>query len=137
MTTLFRRFCSNLLALAAAFVLLNPTAARADDGVWQKLKSFAHEQKNEAVSAGRGAITETNRQIAALKKQAKHTSDETKAAHQQNMKDLAAKKKAAQGQLAKLEKAGAKTWESTKEGAANAYRDLQLAYEKAAASARK
>lgn len=137
MTIFIRQFCTAVAASLAVLTLLNPVSGHAQDGVWQKIKGFAHEQKNEAVAAGRSAISETNKQMAALKKDAKLSSEEAKAAHRQNMKELAAKKRAAQRQLASLEKAGAQSWNDARDGASNAYRDLQMAYEKAAASARK
>jgi hypothetical protein len=51
------------------------------------------------------------------------------------MKELAQKKKEAQAQLGKLQKASAKTWDATKEGFANAYQAMRASFDKATTSA--
>lgn len=137
MNKLMGRLRSGVLALIAALAMLSPQAASAEEGAWQKLKSFAHDQKKEAIAEGRKVIAETNSKVSELKKDAKHSSAETRVAHKKNMQELAAKKNAAKAQLSKLQKASAQSWDSTKEGVSNAYRELHLAYEKASASARK
>ena len=110
--------------------------ARAEQSAWERIKTFAHVQKQQAVAEGRKMLAETDRRIEALKKEARNSTAEAKAAHEKNMAELQARKKAAQAELARLEKAAAGTWDAAREGASNAYRDLQAAYEKAAASAK-
>lgn len=124
-----------VVALALLAALAVP-AAQADEGAWDRIKGFAHAQKSDAVAEGKRLLAETDRKIAELKKDMKHSTAEARKAHEANMKELAAKKKAAQAELAKMQKAASGAWDATKEGAVNAYRDLQQAYEKAARSAK-
>ena len=104
---------------------------------WEQFKAFTHQQKNDAVVEGKKFLAATDKQIAEMSKQAKHSTAETKAAHEQNMKELQSKKKEAQAQLDKMGKATSNAWDATKEGFGNAAKDLQAAYDKAAASAKK
>jgi hypothetical protein len=127
---------NHMLALLVTTLALGFGAARADDGAWEKFKTFAHAQKKDAVAEGKRLMAETEKKIQALKKEARHSSAETKAAHEKNMADLEAKKKAAQAELARMEKAAAGAWGATQEGVSSAYRNLQEAYDKAAASAK-
>jgi Skp family chaperone for outer membrane proteins len=118
----------SLLALSSALALAaEPTA-------WEKIKSYAHDRKTEAVAEGKKMIAATDRQIAALKKEIAQSTGEARKAHEQNMKELQAKRQVAQAELVKMQKSAARTWDATKEGFSNAYRDLQQAYEKAASA---
>lgn len=128
---------STFLGLLVSSAALACAAARAEEGTWEKFKSFAHQQKTEAVAEGKKILAATDQQIEAMKKDLKHSTAETKAAHEKNMADLAAKRQAAQAELARLEKSAAGTWDATKEGVSKAYRDLHEAYQKASASAKK
>jgi uncharacterized protein YoaH (UPF0181 family) len=106
-------------------------------GIWEKVKTFTHQQQKEAVAEGKKLMAATDKQIATLSKQVKSSTGEVKAEHEKNMKELKAKKDEAQVQLDKLGKATSNVWDATKEGFANAGKDLHAAYEKAAASAKK
>jgi len=117
---------------AAALSALTLTAIAADDAsTWDKVKGFTHQQKEQAVAEAKKLIAATDKQIGELSAQAKKSGADAKAAHQQNMKELQAKKKLAQAELHKLEKAGSNVWDATKEGFSNAYQDLKSAYNKA------
>ena len=100
----------------------------------EKISSYAHERKAEAVAEGKRLIAEADKKIAEMKTQTQHSSAEAKAAHAANMKELAQKKKEAQAQLAKLQKASSKTWDATKEGFANAYQAMRASFDKATSS---
>ena len=99
----------------------------------EKIKAFAHDSKKEAVAEGKKMIAATDKQIAELKQAMAKSTGEAKKAHEQNMQDLQAKRKAAQAELDRMQKSAANTWDATKEGFSNAYKDLQEAYEKAKA----
>ena len=130
MKTLFKALSAAvLLAASSLSMAAEPTA-------WEKIKSFAHESKKEAVAEGKKAIAATDKQIAALKKDIGKSTGEAKVAHEKNMKELQAKRKVAQAELGKMQKSAANTWDATKEGFSNAYKDLHQAYEKAAAAAK-
>ena len=130
MKTLFKALSAAvLLAASSLSMAAEPTA-------WEKIKSFAHESKKEAVAEGKKAIAATDKQISNLKKDVAKSTGEAKALHETNMKDLQAKRKVAQAELVKMQKSAANTWDATKEGFSNAYKDLHQAYEKAAAAAK-
>ena len=129
MKSLFRSLLAVLLtALAAASIAAEPTTT-------EKISSYAHERKAEAVAEGKRLIAEADKKIAEMKKQTQHSTAEAKAAHEANMKELQQKKKEAQAQLAKLQKASSKTWDATKEGFANAYQAMRTSFDKATSSA--
>lgn len=109
-----------------------PTAS-----AWEKVKTYTHQQKNEAVAEGKKLIAATDREIGELTRQTKSSTSEALAEHEKNMKELKAKKREAQVHLNKMTKASGNAWEATKDGFANAGKELQAAYEKATASAKK
>lgn len=117
----------------AAVALASTLSIAAEPTAWEKIKSFAHESKKEAVAEGKKMIAATDKQIAELKKETAKATGEAKKAHEQNMKELQAKRKVAQAELDKMQKSAANTWDATKEGFSNAYKDLHQAYEKAKA----
>jgi hypothetical protein len=114
-------------ALAATAFAAEPTSA-------EKISSYAHERKAEAVAAGKRLIAEADKKIAEMKEQTQHSSAEAKAAHDANMKELQQKKKEAQAQLGKLQRASSKTWDATKDGFANAYQAMRASFDKATGS---
>jgi chromosome segregation ATPase len=116
---------------AAAFAALAATALAAEPTTTEKISSYAHERKTEAVAEGKRLIAEADKKIAEMKKQTQHSTAEAKAAHEANMKELQQKKKEAQAQLGKLQRASAKTWDATKEGFANAYQAMRASFDKA------
>jgi hypothetical protein len=120
--------------LAALFATLSVLAFAAEPTTTEKISSYAHERKAEAVAEGKRLIAETDKKIAEMKKQTQHSSAEAKAAHAANMKELAQKKKEAGAQLAKMQRASSKTWDATKEGFANAYSAMRASFDKATSS---
>jgi len=125
MSSITRCLFAGLLAGCAAL------AFAAEPSTTEKISSYAHERKAEAVAEAKRLIAEADKKIDELKAQARQSGAETKAAHEANMKELQQKKKEANAQLAKLQKASSKTWEATKEGFANAYQAMRASYEKA------
>ena len=107
------------------------------EGTWDSVKAFSHKEKEKAVAAGKKLIEETDKKIAALAKDTKNATAETKAAHEANMKELQEKKKAAQAELDKLGKASGEVWDATKTGFSDAGKALAAAYDKAAAAIKK
>ncbi len=125
------------LVLIGATSLGALAADAANDSWWDQFKAYTHQQKNDAVKAGRTLIADTDKKIDELKAQTRNASAETKAAHEKNMAELQDKKKAAQAELAKLEKSTSAVWDATKTGFSKAARELGQAYDKALAAARK
>lgn len=129
-------------AVLAACVLTSATVWAANEPAagqtnWDKFKAYSHKEKDKAVAAGKQLIADTDKKIAAMGKDVKNANAETKKAHEANMKELKEKKKAAQDQLAKMGKATGEAWDATKEGFANAGKELHASYEKAAAAIKK
>ena len=120
--------------LATLLATFSALAFAADPTTSEKISSYAHDRKTEAVAEGPRLSAETDKKIAEMKTQTQHSSAEAKAAHAANMKELAQKKKEAQAQLAKLQKASSKTWDATKEGFANAYQAMRTSFDKATSS---
>lgn len=125
------------IALVGLSALGAAPAGAADDGWWNEFNAYTHQQKNDAVAAGRKVIAETGRKIDELKRQAENSTAEARAANEKAMAELQEKKKAAQAELARLEKSGSEIWGAARTGFSNAARELAEAYDKAAAAARK
>ncbi len=119
--------CFSALVLAA----LTASSVAAEPTTTEKVSSYAHERKSEAVAEGKRLIAEADKKIAEMKKQTRHRSAEARAAHAATMKGLQEKKKEAQVQLTKLQRASSKTWDATKEGFANAYQAMRTSFDKA------
>jgi hypothetical protein len=125
------------MALVGMAGLGAPDADAADDSWWNQFNAYTHQQKNDAVAAGKKVIAETGRKIDELKKQAENSTAEARAANEKAVAELQDKKNAAQAELAKLEKSGSEIWSATRTGFSNAARELAEAYDKAVAAARK
>jgi hypothetical protein len=122
------------LVLTTLLVALAATAFAAEPTTTEKISSYAHERKKEAVAEGKRLLAEADKKIAEMKKQAQNSGAEAKAAHEANMKELVQKRKEARVQLTKLQQASAKTWDATKEGFANAYQAMRASFDKASSS---
>lgn len=132
---------TRLVACAMFAAMTVGAQAAGDQGTqltaWERFKAYAHHEKAVAVKEGRKLIAATDSQLEAMKQQAKNAKQETVAAHKANMAELEAKKKATQAELDKMGQSTAVAWEATKEGFANAYKELHQAYDKARAAAKK
>lgn len=128
-----------IVAAIAGLLLLGAAAVHAADdaSAWDKTKAMAHTQKDAAVAEGKRLIESIDKQMTEVSKQAKQTGADAKAAHQQNMAELAKKKKEAEASLAKLQASSSSAWDATKDGFGKAYQDLHKAYLKAVDSAKK
>lgn len=118
-----------LLAASSVALAAEPTA-------WERIKSYSHESKEQAVAEGKKMIAATDEQIEVLKKSIAKSTGDTKAAHEKNMAELKEKRKAAAAELSKMQKSAAGTWDATKEGFSKAYQALTDSYQKAADSAK-
>lgn len=135
-----KKFLIQTLVVAIAGFSICAQAAGTKDTdltAWERFKAYSHNEKEIAVQEGKKLIAATDRHIAELKKQAKSADKKTRAAYEAEIKTLEAKKKDAKMHLDKMAKASANSWDATKEGFANAYRDLHEGYDKAVAAAKK
>ena len=99
---------------------------------WATVKSYSAEKKDEAMAYGSSLVRETDRQIESLEKHAAKASGEAKTQLERELKDLKAKRAVAAKKLDEMGKAGGAAWNDAKDGFADAYRDLERGYERAA-----
>ena len=100
-------------------------------------KSYSVEKKNEAVAHGKKAMSDIDVKIKDLEAQVGRDTSAAKADAQRQMKELKGKQAETSKKLDELGKASASSWDATKQGFADAYKDLQKSYEKAVASFKK
>ncbi len=122
------------LSFGTASVLAASHTAAEKSTTWEDVKAWSHDKKNDAVAAGKKMIAATDKKMKELDAAAKKAGSDTGAAHRANMKELEAKKVAAAARLAEMQKAGAKAWDSARDGFATAYKDLTESQDKANAS---
>jgi predicted nucleic acid-binding Zn-ribbon protein len=103
----------------------------------QAIKEYTVEKKDEAVAHAKKATADLESKIKELETQASRQTGELKAKSQAQIKDLKAKRAKASEKAAELSRATAASWDKAKEGFANAYRDLAVAYDKAVAEFKK
>jgi hypothetical protein len=101
------------------------------------VKGYTVEKKSEAVAYGKKLVRDTDAKIRDPERQAAKSKGEAKAALEQNITELKEKRAQAVAKLDEMRKASAGAWEATKQGFANAYKDLQDAYQRAAAHFKK
>ena len=136
---------STTLALAAALtaVLVLPASATAQTKgadvaqktgeTWDTVKAYTVDKKNDAVAYAKKLIKETDANIAKLEDKAGKAKGEAKAEYQKDVKELKAARARAAAKLGEMEKASGGAWDATKDGFADAYKDLHNAYNKAVA----
>ncbi len=95
------------------------------------LKTYSLEKKNEAVAYGKRLLKETDAKIAQLQAKASKVSGEAKAAYDKQMADLEVQRSAAAAKLDEMQKKSGHAWNDAKQGFAEAYKELQHAYDKA------
>ena len=98
---------------------------------WEAFKSYMADQKHNAVAHGKDLLKKADAEIEELEGNAAKTSDETKSQYHAEIKKLKQKRANAAVKLDELENATAESWDATKEGFVNAYKDLYDAYREA------
>jgi hypothetical protein len=106
----------------------------AEPSRWERIKGYAHTEKEAAVADGKKVLAELDVKIDDMKKQAAQAKGETKEAYERNLADLKVKRDEAEKQMEHMQKSGGEAWHATRDGFAGAYQSLHQAYEKAAAS---
>ena len=124
------------IAVIGMIGLLGATApvARAQT---TSIRDYTVEKKDEAVAYAKKATADLEAKIKELEAQASKQTGELKAKSQAQIKDLKIKQAKASEKATELSRATAKSWDKAKEGFANAYRDLAVAYDKAVAEFKK
>lgn len=125
--TVWVRF-TGVLSLCA---LLSAPALSQVRETWDQVKSFTIEKKDAALDYGKGLVRETDAQIKELEEKAAKSTGETKAAYERSIKELKEKRAKAAGKLDEMGEATGNAWDATKEGFAEAYKDLRQSAGKA------
>src|SRR5262245_16658269 len=103
---------------------------------WETVKGYTVEKKNDAVAYGQKLVRDTEGKIKELDTKAAKASGDTKALYDKEIKNLKAKRVQASTKLDEMSKASGAAWDIAKNGFADAYKDLQQAFEKPAAQLR-
>ena len=141
-----RRVCLRALYVGLCTVLMSaaPIAAQTSTGTTgksastaDKMSSYSVEKKKEAVAHGKKMMSDFDKSIKSLESQISRDTSATKADAQRQLKDLKAQRAETGKKLDELGRASAQSWESTKQGFTNAYKDLQQSYDKTVAGLKK
>jgi predicted nucleic acid-binding Zn-ribbon protein len=125
------------IGLGALLMAAAPAVAQTSGGTADKSSGYTYEKKNEAMTHGKKLMSDFDVKMKELEAQISRDASATKADAQRQMKELKAKRAETSKQLDELGHASAQSWDSMKKSFANAYKDLQHSYDKAAASFKK
>jgi hypothetical protein len=92
------------------------------------VKTFSVEKKQAAVEYGKSLVHETDEKIKDLEAQAAKSSGEAKAAQDRSIKELKEKRADAATKLDEMKEASGTAWDATKQGFADAYKDLSQTF---------
>ena len=124
------------LWLAQPAIAAEPTTAadvsKQTSETWNTIKAYSVDKKKDAVAYGKQLMKDTDAKITQLEAKASKASGEAKARYEKEIKDLKVMRANAAAKLDKMEKESGNAWNDAKQGFADAYRDLQGAYHKAA-----
>jgi hypothetical protein len=138
-----RRIHLEILALGLCAILTSAgpaagqTSTQTSGDTTDKIKSYSVEKKNEAVAYGKKLMSDLDVKIKQLETQMSRDTAAAKADAQRELKELKSKRAETSKKLNELGRATAQSWDATKQGFADAYKDLQQAYDKAVASLKK
>jgi len=97
----------------------------------ETIKDYTVEKKDEAVAQARKLGSDIDARIKELEARAAKQAGEAKSKSQEVIKDLKSKRAKVSAKLNDLSRATKASWEETKKGFVDAYRDLATAYDKA------
>jgi hypothetical protein len=123
-------------ALTLSFSPAAFSASQLDDA-WARVKSFTVENKDAAVAYGKQLVQDTDAKIKELQTKADKSSGDAKGAYERSIDDLKEKRDAAAAKLDDMGKASGKAWDATKQGFADAYKELGQSYDKTVESFKK
>lgn len=126
-----------LCVIAAAGPAAAQTSTQTSGDTTDKMKSYSVEKKNEAVAHGKKLMSDMDVKIKELEAQMSRDMSAAKADAQRGMKEMKEKRAETAKKLDELGKASAQSWDATKQGFSDAYKDLQKSYDKAVASFKK
>lgn len=127
-----------LLACACGLVAPAPVSAASQvREAWDQVKTFTVEKKQAAVEYGKDLVRETDEKIKELEAQAAKSTGEAKAAQERSIEELKAKRAQAATKLDEMGEASGSAWDATKQGFAEAYKDLSQTFNRAVDSFKK
>ena len=130
-----RRTSLRVLAIGLGVILATGTAAaQTSSSTTDKMKGYSVEKKNEAVAYGKKMMSDFDAQVKDLEGQISRDTGAAKADAQRQLKDLKAQQAAAGKKLDELGKASQDSWDTTKQGFADAFNDMQKSFDKVKAS---
>jgi hypothetical protein len=100
----------------------------------EAIKDYTVDKKDEAVAHAKKLGSDIDAKIKELEAQASKQAGEAKAKSEQMIKDLKVKRAKVSAKLNDLSRATKASWDETKKGFADAYRDLAMAYDKVVAA---
>lgn len=124
----------NVLCSVPTVVAAEQTAgseATQGDENWNTIKSYSQDKKSEAVAYGKKLMQETDAKIEQLDAKASQVSGEAKLQYEKEMRELKVMRANTAAKLDKMAKESGAAWNDTKQGFADAYKELQHAYRKA------
>ena len=101
------------------------------------IKGYTVDKKNEAVVYAKKLVSDLDAKIKDLDAQVARDTSAVKADAQRQLKELKATRDKTAKKADELGRASAESWESVKHGFADSYKDLNKAYDEAAAKWRK
>ncbi len=126
-----------ITALITVLASLCSLSIAAEPGRWERIKGYAHTEKDAAVADGKKVLEEIDAKIEDMKKQASQAKDGTQQAYERSLADLKVKRDQAQKHMEQMQKAGGEAWHASRDGFANAYDSLQQSFEKASAAVKR
>ena len=99
---------------------------------WNAIKAYSVDKRNEAAEYGAKLMKDMDGEIAQLEAKAAKASGAAKSGYDKEIEALKTTRAATAAKLDKMKQASGGAWSEAKQGFADAYRDLQRAYDKAA-----
>ena len=132
------RMGAYLLAGALALLPFSAVVAQTDKKevtketaeAWEAVKDYTHAKKNEAVAYASKLMKQTDAQIKQLQAKASKASGDAKVEYNRQIAALKDKQFDAGKKLREMRDATAASWDSAKQGFADAYKDLRDTYKR-------
>ncbi len=134
---MLRTITTAIVACAFTMSVHAQASAPQQGDAWDNVREYSIEKKNEAVAHGKKLVRETDAKIKDLERQAAKSKGEAKAAYEKSIAELKEKRAQAAAKLDEMGKASSAAWDATKQGFADAYKDLNDAYHRAVAQFKK
>lgn len=126
-----------MVGLSAMLATSAGWAQTSGESTTDKMKAYSVEKKNEAVAYGNKMMTDLGAKIKALETQISKDTAAAKADAARDLQELKGKQAATSKKLSELGQSTSQSWDATKQGFADAYKDLQQTYDKTVAKLKK